>query len=527
VNAPLPALPPPPVTWQDELQGDEETLSAARLAIERLAARKKEKATELADALRKRSSVEVELQEAEASAKGQAAARVSIQAQLEEVSAQVEECEGELEEIEPQYEEGHAALESRRDELAQTQSRVEALYGKQGRGRQFTSKNERNAFLQTQIDSLSGQVTSKQELRDRMRREIEKDDKAQQKELDMLTKAEEENRARTARGEELTKAIQEATQRRNELQENRKKCWRDLEVLQEQVAEARDAFERGKQQLNSSLPRTISQGLATVDKIVEEKGLRGYYGPLIDNFELSSEGYRTAVEVAAGNALFHVVVDTDATAAQLMKELERRKAGRLTFLPLNRLRNPDVRYPDSTDVRPLMSVALTYAPAMAEAVKQVFSKKLIARDLDTAAHFSKEYQLDAITKDGDQVNRKGGFEGGYHDERVSRFGAVMKIREAVKRRGELEVQEAALKKRSDDADVAVNDAIKELQKLEAEREHTRANLGRLTKELAARSKQLAAAGTAIQARKEEVRVTSRPQNTFPRDAHFLTRTFPR
>ena len=114
------------------------------------------------------------------------------------------------------------------------------------------------------------------------------------------------------------------------------------------MAEARDAFERGKQQLNSSLPRTISQGLSTVDKIVEEKGLRGYFGPLIDNFELNNEGYRTAVEVAAGNALFHVVVDTDQTAAFLMKELERRKAGRLTFLPLNRLRNPEVGLPGSS-----------------------------------------------------------------------------------------------------------------------------------------------------------------------------------
>lgn len=28
------------------------------------------------------------------------------------------------------------------------------------------------------------------------------------------------------------------------------------------------------------------------------------------------------VETAAGNALFHVIVDTDATAATLMKELE-------------------------------------------------------------------------------------------------------------------------------------------------------------------------------------------------------------
>ena len=36
-------------------------------------------------------------------------------------------------------------------------------------------------------------------------------------------------------------------------------------------------------------------------------------------------------------------------------------------------------------------------------MRQVFSKKLLARDLDTAAHYSKEFQLDAITKDGDQV----------------------------------------------------------------------------------------------------------------------------
>jgi structural maintenance of chromosome 3 (chondroitin sulfate proteoglycan 6) len=75
-------------------------------------------------------------------------------------------------------------------------------------------------------------------------------------------------------------------------------------------------------------------------------------------------------------------------------------------------------------------VALEYEGEFEQAIRQVFSKKLLARDLDTAAHFSKEYQLDAITKDGDQVNRKGGFEGGYHDERASRIGAVMKIRES-------------------------------------------------------------------------------------------------
>ena len=101
--------------------------------------------------------------------------------------------------------------------------------------------------------------------------------------------------------------------------------------------EAKDGLDRGKQQLNSSLPRNITQGLSTVEKIVEEKRMRGYFGPLIDNFQLTNEGFRTAVEVAAGNSLFHVVVDTDETAAYLMKELERRKAGRLTFLPCSTL----------------------------------------------------------------------------------------------------------------------------------------------------------------------------------------------
>jgi hypothetical protein len=41
--------------------------------------------------------------------------------------------------------------------------------------------------------------------------------------------------------------------------------------------------------------------------------------------------------------------------------------------------------------------------------------------------FPQDFQLDAITRDGDVVNRKGGFEGGYRDERVSKIGAVMKV----------------------------------------------------------------------------------------------------
>jgi structural maintenance of chromosome 3 (chondroitin sulfate proteoglycan 6) len=112
-------------------------------------------------------------------------------------------------------------------------------------------------------------------------------------------------------------------------------------------------------------------GLATIEKIVSEKQISGYFGPLIDNFSLSNPAFQTAVEVAGGNSLFHVIVDNETTAAMLIKELDRCNGGRLTFLPLNRVKVPRVTYPQNPDVRPLIDVALVYEEKFAPAIKMV------------------------------------------------------------------------------------------------------------------------------------------------------------
>lgn len=62
--------------------------------------------------------------------------------------------------IEPEYATLSSELESVRNELSTSTARVETLYGKQGRGKQFKSERERNAFLQKQINSLGEQVES-------------------------------------------------------------------------------------------------------------------------------------------------------------------------------------------------------------------------------------------------------------------------------------------------------------------------------------------------------------------------------
>lgn len=80
----------------------------------------------------------------------------------------------------------------------------------------------------------------------------------------------------------------------------------------------------------------MSLGIAAVKRIVQQEGLRGVYGPLVELFECA-DPLMTAVEVAAGGRLFDIVVDTDETASHLLETLSHDRVGRVTFMPLNQI----------------------------------------------------------------------------------------------------------------------------------------------------------------------------------------------
>lgn len=54
------------------------------------------------------------------------------------------------------------------------------------------------------------------------------------------------------------------------------------------------------------------------------------------------------------NSLFHVVVENDDISTRIIQVLTREKGGRVTFIPLNRVKVPDVSYPRSDDFVPLL-----------------------------------------------------------------------------------------------------------------------------------------------------------------------------
>lgn len=122
-------------------------------------------------------------------------------------------------------------------------------------------------------------------------------------------------------------------------------------------------------------------------------------------------------------SLFHVVVDNDETASRVLEEMMKEKTGRVTFMPLNRLKPKVPVFPQTEDTQPLID-QLTFDTKYTKAFQQVFGKTCVCKDLTVAAKYARSHDLNTITIEGDKVDRKGALTGGYHDIRRSRMDGI-------------------------------------------------------------------------------------------------------
>jgi structural maintenance of chromosome 3 (chondroitin sulfate proteoglycan 6) len=81
------------------------------------------------------------------------------------------------------------------------------------------------------------------------------------------------------------------------------------------------------------------------------------------------------------------------------------------------------------------------------------------------------------------VNRKGGFEGGYHDDRVSRCAAVSRIRAATSKLTDLAQRERGLNAELEALDTSINTLLNDLKKAELERDNLRAQSSQFSKDI--------------------------------------------
>ena len=142
----------------------DDSSAASTIAYKRMLSKREEKSKEISEVITRRSTIEVELQEIEAAARASHNEAAQLTEQLGHVNHQIAQCYNQLAAIEPSHADKSKQLHDMQSSVIQVSSRIDSLYGKQGRGAQFSSKAERDKFLQTQINTLSAQTTDKTKL---------------------------------------------------------------------------------------------------------------------------------------------------------------------------------------------------------------------------------------------------------------------------------------------------------------------------------------------------------------------------
>lgn len=435
---------------QDQLQDDKDALEAQRTQLE------------------------LEAADLDADSSRFASEEARITSVLEEVEEEISAKETELGQLAPQVSALEAQEKETRANLASTSQQRQALQAKKGRLGQFRSEADRNRWLTKEIEATA--ELSKLDVA-QLSNLTEEVDSYAIREADLAQEIREvEDSDPAAQLQLLDMEYNEARRTRDSATETRKELWRAQAKLEASLTGVKDELDR----LVRSAAATPSDksALNAVDAVMRLAARSGLseqcHGPLHSLFQLTDPLFMAAVDEVGGGSLFHVVVDDDQVASRLMEALGREGAGRVTFMPLNRLTTEAAAPMETDEAVPLLS-RLTYDQRFTPAMQHVFGRTIVCKDLPTAARLARELSLDAITLAGDRASRKGALTGGSAPSKKGslRLEALWRLREWSAKKDEMEDTLMQVKDRIMLADQQVTTALGRMQLVECQRQEAK------------------------------------------------------
>ncbi|KAL1296696.1 hypothetical protein AAFC00_000172 [Neodothiora populina] len=486
---------------EEEIRRIDEQIAEYKQQIEFLTIDKRQLEDERKDAARKKANVELEVQ---VLSDGQAAAQEANtrhDAALREVQGLIRQREAELAELTPQYNAQKQQEVDLKVQLAEAEGQRQRLYAKQGRATQYRTKRERDDWLRKEIEEVNMASATRKAVSMQANEDVaELETEITNIEQELVTlRSRIENRGDEAQN--MSADVQRAKEEREGLMDQRKELWREEAKLDSVLQHAQQELEKAERFLSHMMDRNTSRGIAAVRRISRQHNIEGVYGTLSELFTYVDK-YKTAIEVTAGNSLFHYVVDTDETASRVLEILQREKAGRVTFMPLNRLKPKPANIPKANDAVHLIT-KISYEARFDKAFQQVFGKTIVCPNLQVAAQYARTHAVGAITPEGDRADKKGALTGGFHDPRSSRLDGVSKVtqlRDEYERHRDRKNQ---IQRELEALDQQVTRAVSNLQKLEQRQQQVGSSYGPLQQDLRAKTQDLQAKQSALEERKRQ------------------------
>jgi chromosome segregation protein len=231
--------------------------------------------------------------------------------------------------------------------------------------------------------------------------------------------------------------------------------------------------------------------------------LHGIEG-IISNLIETDERYARAMDVAFGARLSNVVTKTSEDAERAIEFLNRREAGRATFLPLDTLCNREGRHvtPDLTNVAGIIGYAHTLVRTPAQyrsVVNFLIGNVLIVDTLQTGIDLvrTRGFRDTVVTLGGEQITGGGAITGGrFHRERsiLSRRMQAQSLREAL----------SSMRSKLDDAERAQMTAQQRAEAAVVGRDAARETLARLELSMAQTRTEMTAIGAEVQRMRAEL-----------------------
>uniref|UniRef100_A0A4W3K377 Structural maintenance of chromosomes protein n=1 Tax=Callorhinchus milii TaxID=7868 RepID=A0A4W3K377_CALMI len=433
---------------RDNMEDIERQVRELKAKISAMKEEKEQLSSERQEQIKQRTKLELKAKDLQDEMVGNSEQRKRLLKERLKLLEKIEEKQKELAETEPKFSAVKEKEENGIARLAQaTQERTD-LYAKQGRGSQFTSKEERDKWIKKELKSLDQAINDKKRQIAAITKDLEDTEANKERNLEQYSKLDQDLAEVKTRVEELDKKYYEVKNRKDELQSERNYLWREENAEQQALAAKREELEKKQQLLRGATGKAILNGIDSINKVLEHfnrKGINqhvmnGYHGIVMNNFECDPAFY-TCVEVTAGNRLFYHIVDSDEVSTKILMEFNKQNfPGEVTFLPLNKLDVRDTAYPETNDAIPMIS-KLRYVQRFDKAFKHVFGKTLICRSMEVSTQLARAFNMDCITLEGDQVSHRGALTGGYYDTRKSRLELQKDARKAEEELTELEIDQ--------------------------------------------------------------------------------------
>ncbi|WP_461866351.1 chromosome segregation protein SMC [Thermococcus sp.] len=260
---------------------------------------------------------------------------------------------------------------------------------------------------------------------------------------------------------EVQKAVDEKKAELGEIENKMSKAERRLRNTEKELEEKSkkyqkilNQYEKTKNELIKAEAQKEARGNRAIEAI-KRANIEGVYGSLGELITVRDEKYFTAVDVALGSHADNVVVEDDRVAEKAISFLKKNKLGRLTFLPLNKIKPRSMKEKPSFGT-PAMDL-VEYNPRFKNAVSYALGDTLIVNDMNEARTVGIG-KLRMVTLSGELLERSGAIVGGYYKPR----GRLTINTE------ELRKQVQALEKEKESLESSINALKIELKGLERE-----------------------------------------------------------